>query len=125
MLKEYERVSELSELVLDLFKMLDSVEVTDNGREFRPTSIRSCRVMHTEKLNKLLPRMKQLAEESNMLEFAIVNPSRGKVCSYAYDDVAQAERDRDILNDKLDGTWYLYRVCKEADELIDAEEQQC
>jgi len=56
-------MSELSRLVLELFEILDSVEETDSGREFHPTTINSCRVMHTERLGRILPEMKRLAEE--------------------------------------------------------------
>lgn len=51
----------LAGLVRELFEILDCVETTDSGREFKPTTINSCRILHTEKLRKLLPKMKELA----------------------------------------------------------------
>lgn len=51
----------LPELVKEFFDILDTVEMSDNNREFHPTTIGSCRVLHTAKLSKLLPKMKELA----------------------------------------------------------------
>lgn len=56
--------SRLAELCRELFDMLDSYEVSDSGREFRPTTIQSCRVMDCAKLEKILPEMKKLAFEN-------------------------------------------------------------
>lgn len=52
---------ELKECVREFFKILDSVEMSDNGNEFRPTYITSARTFHIMKLEKLLPKMKELA----------------------------------------------------------------
>jgi hypothetical protein len=63
--KETESKQELADAVIEFFKIMDTVEESSNtGREFRPTTIRSCRVMHTERLSKLLPEMKRLAQEA-------------------------------------------------------------
>ena len=56
--------SRLAELCRELFDMLDSYEVSDSGREFRPTTIQSCRVMDCAKLAKILPEMKKLSFEN-------------------------------------------------------------
>jgi hypothetical protein len=45
-------------LVKALFELLDTVEQTDEGREFRPTAIRSCRSDHVEKLDQILKELK-------------------------------------------------------------------
>jgi len=54
---------ELNSLVKRLFKILDTVEVSDSGRKFRPTYITSCRILHTEELHVLLSRMKEIVGE--------------------------------------------------------------
>jgi hypothetical protein len=51
----------LPDCVKLLFEILDAVETSDEGRDFRPTHITSCRVWDTHRLNKLLPKMKELA----------------------------------------------------------------
>ena len=48
------------ELATELMKILNTKEESDNGREFHPTTISSCRVMHTEKLSKILPELEKL-----------------------------------------------------------------
>lgn len=53
---------EIAALVRRLFEILDVVEVSDSETEFHPTVIRSCRVMHTEELNELLPKLKEAAK---------------------------------------------------------------
>jgi len=57
----------LAQLVLDFFKILDTKEVTDDGREFSPNYISSCRVMDGEKLGRILEEMKVIAGELNNL----------------------------------------------------------
>jgi len=53
----------IEQLVLEFFVILDTVEESDSGRKFHPTRISSCRVIHTDKLSKILPEMKRLASE--------------------------------------------------------------
>ena len=66
-LKDYQPNNDpktLPDAVNAFFALLDTIEESSStGREFHPTTINSCRVMHTEKLNKLLPLMKQLAQQ--------------------------------------------------------------
>ena len=45
-------------LVKALFELLDTVEQTDTGQDFRPTVIRSCRNDHVEKLDKIMTGLK-------------------------------------------------------------------
>lgn len=52
----------LAGMVRRLFEILDTVEVSDSETEFRPTAIRSCRIMHTMELNELLPKLKEAAK---------------------------------------------------------------
>lgn len=55
---------ELKGLVLELFSILDAEEESDSGRVFHPVYISSCRVMQTERLRRILPRMKELCEKN-------------------------------------------------------------
>jgi hypothetical protein len=53
-------------LVKELFELLDTVEESDDGREFKPTligSIRSCRSHHATKLNQILTQLKSTLED--------------------------------------------------------------
>lgn len=59
------RYQELIGLVRDLLKILDTVEETDEGREFHPTVISSCRVMHCEKADKILHRMGRIINKKS------------------------------------------------------------
>lgn len=66
MLKEYSESNQtLEDCVKSLFKILDSIEESDSGREFKPTYISSCRVIHSEKLCVLLPKMRELVGLKN------------------------------------------------------------
>ena len=49
----------LESLVRDLFKILNTVEESDSGKTFHPTVITSCRVMETEKLKNILPKIEE------------------------------------------------------------------
>ncbi len=40
------------------FEILETIEESDSGREFHPTTINSCRVMVTEELKDVLRIMK-------------------------------------------------------------------
>ena len=44
-----------------LFDILDTVEANDDGKEFQPTLIHSCRAAHATKLAQILPLLKTLA----------------------------------------------------------------
>lgn len=46
----------------DLFYYLDMVEESDSGREFRPNTITSCRVMDGVAIEKLLTELKRWAQ---------------------------------------------------------------
>ena len=54
---------ELVSLVKNMFYYLDMVEESEEGRKFHPTNISSCRVMDGEALNKILARMKDVAND--------------------------------------------------------------
>lgn len=50
-------------LVKELFELLDTVEETDEGREFKPTVIRSCRSDHVIKLDQIMTGLKNTLED--------------------------------------------------------------
>ena len=49
----------LTQLVTEFFEIVEKVETNDDGHEFHPTRITSCRVMDTEQLRKLIPQIKE------------------------------------------------------------------
>lgn len=54
---------ELSQAVREFFAILDTTEDSEmTGKEFHPTTIQSCRVLESQKLEKILSRMKQLIQ---------------------------------------------------------------
>lgn len=58
-----ERDQRLVFLVREFFKMLDTVEESDSGREFHPVTISCCRTMMIDPLNDILKEMKKLTHE--------------------------------------------------------------
>ena len=60
--KRGEEKESLLYLVKELFKMLDTVEESDSGTVFRPTSIETCRVLHATKLKEILPKIRKIIE---------------------------------------------------------------
>jgi hypothetical protein len=54
------RESALKKRVSELLCLLDTVEESDDGRKFHPTTINTCRTLHALKLEKLLPKIKAL-----------------------------------------------------------------
>lgn len=42
------------------FEIIDGFEVSDNDVAFRPTHISSCRVWDTHRLNRLLPKIREM-----------------------------------------------------------------
>ena len=53
------KVQQYDVLVKALIELLDTVEETDEGREFKPTVIRSCRSDHVTKLDQILTQLNQ------------------------------------------------------------------
>jgi len=60
---EYIMDDELKQLVKEFFRILDIVEETDEGREFRPTNIYSSRALDGAKLNTVLSKMKEIVKD--------------------------------------------------------------
>ena len=53
-------------LVNELFKLLDTVEVSENGREFHPTLINSCRTAHVMRLDEILPEIRAILANASL-----------------------------------------------------------
>lgn len=49
----------MRELLKEMFEILDVVEVSDNGNEFRPNKFMSCRAMDGERLGHILNQLKK------------------------------------------------------------------
>jgi DNA-directed RNA polymerase subunit RPC12/RpoP len=64
--EETTKSCELAGLVRELFSMLDQEETSAGGRDFHPTTIQSCRIQHTMRLNEILPQMKELAHKAGV-----------------------------------------------------------
>ena len=52
----------LKSLVRELFELLDHTEESDGGKEFHPITISCCRVLMTERLNKVLTDLREASE---------------------------------------------------------------
>ena len=50
----------LKKLVIEFFKILDTVEESDSGKIFHPVHISSCRVMTTKRLGEIFSEMKEI-----------------------------------------------------------------
>jgi len=57
-----DKYKRLRELCRELIEILETVESTDEGREFSPTTIRSCRVLTCERLGEIIPEIKRLSK---------------------------------------------------------------
>jgi len=56
---EYEEAS-IEQCCKRLVDILDTRECSDSGREFAPTYITSCRVLHTMELTDIIKRMREI-----------------------------------------------------------------
>jgi hypothetical protein len=61
--KDKKSTQKLKTLTKRLFQILDTKEESDSGQEFSPVFISCCRVLLGEELNKILPKMKELAND--------------------------------------------------------------
>lgn len=55
---------DLKECVRLFWELVDKVETSDSGNEFKPNrlTIASCRVWDTHRLEKIIPKMKELSD---------------------------------------------------------------
>jgi len=60
-MKHKEEADQLATLFLEFMRLLETREVSDNGTEFSPTTIQSCRCVVPARLAVILPEMKKLA----------------------------------------------------------------
>lgn len=55
--------SRSTELWKEFLEILDKKEISDNGTEFSPTTITSCRVMDSQKLENIFKEVKELIKK--------------------------------------------------------------
>jgi hypothetical protein len=55
--------SNVKQLLQEFFDILDTVEVSDSGREFNPVCISSCRVELTQRVSDVMKGLKEYADE--------------------------------------------------------------
>jgi len=62
---DWKAPDDLKECVCLFWEIVDTVETSDSGRDFKPNKleITSCRVWDTHRLKKIIPRMKELCNE--------------------------------------------------------------
>jgi hypothetical protein len=53
----------LASLVGELLDMLETVEESDLGSSFHPTTIRSCRCLHSKRLAEIMPQITTLVRK--------------------------------------------------------------
>jgi hypothetical protein len=58
--------SDLLGLVTELLNMLETVEESDSGKEFHPTTIQTCRCMHAAKLDKIMPEITAIVRRESL-----------------------------------------------------------
>lgn len=51
-------------LVRELLSLLEIVETTDDGREFRPNQLGSCRVIDGFRINEILTQLRQIVDRA-------------------------------------------------------------
>jgi len=59
-----DRLRTMQQLVRQLFDILDTVEISEDGTEIKPTRIASCRTRHVQRLGELMPRLRELAQDN-------------------------------------------------------------
>lgn len=67
-------MSNLSLLVREFFAILDTKEESNNGVEFSPVFISSCRIQLTARLNHILKEMKALSSEPQNMQELVDGP---------------------------------------------------
>ncbi len=55
--------TELLQLVREYLKLLNVVEVSDEGREFRPNQLGSCRAIDGARMNAILHRLEDMVHD--------------------------------------------------------------
>ena len=50
-------------LVRELLAILNTVEISDNGKEFHPTTISSCRVLTLQRLQQILSELDAISSK--------------------------------------------------------------
>ena len=68
--------SDLLGLVTELLNMLETVEESDYGNEFHPTTIQTCRCMHAAKLDEIMPKITAIVRQSPNDQSPATRPTR-------------------------------------------------
>ena len=55
--------SRLVDLCREMIGYLDTVEESDSGREFHPTTINTCRCMVADRLSQIIPEIKSICDK--------------------------------------------------------------
>ena len=63
LLNTLEQYQELAKAVRDFFELLDETEESDNGYEFHPVTINTCRASTIVPLDDVLTKMKELSRD--------------------------------------------------------------
>ena len=58
-------MNKIEDLIREFLKILEKREVSDNGREFSPTTINSCRCMDLERIGKILEELRIIVAETD------------------------------------------------------------
>lgn len=108
----FPKYEELNPAVQRFFEILDTVEVSNNDREFHPVTIGSCRVYATAELGSLLWQMKvysgyyntrpykTIREEIQKLEDSIKFYKKTNKSGYYTPDIEEMEEKRSYLLSK-------------------------
>ena len=59
-------MDQVRSLIKNFFVILERTETNDEGVEFRPTKISSCRTFDAQRLSKVLKEMKEFAEGDDL-----------------------------------------------------------
>jgi len=54
------KYKEIAELSKELITLITKIETNDDGKEFYPTTIRSCRCMDSDRIGKIIPELEKL-----------------------------------------------------------------
>lgn len=105
----FPKYTELNLAVQRFFEILDTVEISDNDREFHPVTIGSCRVYTTAELEELLWQMKvysgyyntrksgAIREEIGKLEKSIKTFEKANKTGYFTPDIEKLDNKRSYL----------------------------
>ena len=77
MLDELAELRKVSALVRELLAILETVEESDDGREFHPTTISSCRCMTAKRLDEIFTELKASLPNAKLTGASASGPAKG------------------------------------------------